>query len=82
MYTVKSLTRMYRNNLVHTGMYRDNLVHTGTYWYVREKRKMVNVHDVEIRTKDLMHTNLRAIPLRHQRELICDWNGQYKVYIH
>jgi hypothetical protein len=40
---------------------------------------MEDVHDDEIRTKDFMHTILRDIPLRYQREIIgaiirwCEW---------
>jgi hypothetical protein len=54
---------------------KTNLVYTGTYQYVREKSKMKDVHDDEIRTKKLMHTILRDIPLRYQREIISDMNG-------
>jgi hypothetical protein len=54
---------------------KTNLVHTGTLQYVREKSKMVDVNDVGIRTKDLMHTILRVVPLRHQREIISEMNG-------
>ncbi len=43
---------------------------------------MEDVHDDEIRTKDLMHTILHDIPLRYQREIIGDMNGQYGVYSH
>jgi hypothetical protein len=49
-----------------------NLVHTGTYQYVCKKSKMEDVHDDEIRTKDLM---LHDIPLRYQRGIIGDVNG-------
>jgi hypothetical protein len=54
---------------------KTNLVHTGMYQYVREKNKIEAVHDDAIRTKDLMHTILRDIPLRYQREIIGDVNG-------
>ena len=33
-----------------------NLVHTGIYQYVREKIKMVNEHNVRIRTETIMHS--------------------------
>jgi hypothetical protein len=61
-----------RKNLVHTSMYEDK---PGTYWYIPVCSKMEDVHDDEIRTKDLMHTILLDIPLCYQSEVIGDMNG-------
>jgi hypothetical protein len=61
------------------GMY---LVRTGTYWYEHGKTKKLIAHNCGNRTVDLMHSILRAIPLRYQRIFHGDIYGYYKVYIH
>ncbi len=42
----------------------------GSYRYIHEKSKMIDVHDVWIRIKDLKHSMLRTLPLRYERELL------------
>ncbi len=39
----------------------------GTYWHILGKKKKKNAHNVGIRPVDLMHSILRAIPLRYER---------------
>jgi hypothetical protein len=54
------------------------LVHT---WYVREKTTSLNVHDVQIRTNNLMHTKQMVIPLRNQSKVLGDIIGSSRVYV-
>ncbi len=42
----------------------------GSYLYIREKSKIIDVHDVRIWTKDLKHNMLHTLPLRYERELL------------
>ena len=50
--------------------------------YIRDKTKFMAMHNAQIRTKDLIHTERSIIPLRYERKHIGDMAGSYKVFIH
>ncbi len=55
----------------------------GTYCYIlvhTRKNQILNAQNVQFRTVDLMHSILRAIPLRYQRAFHSYVYGQYMIY--